>query len=430
VVSNMPRANRSFFYPSVGLGFIFTEALKIDPGLLSFGKIRTSYAEVGQAGSIYSTVTTYSSGSASNFSFPFNGVNAFTLSNSLKSTDLEPENTKSLEFGVILGFFDNRVNLDYTYYNSKSDGQIFSVPISASTGYTTETRNAGKMLNYGHEIVLTIKPVVTDKFSWDITTNFTAYTNKVEKLAEGIETLNMGGSRVSIQARAGELYPTLFGTGYARDSETGKIVVDSDPNSARYGMPLSTTGNIKLGKADPDFEITLMNTFKYKNITLYAQVDWRQGGKIASGNSRLAKLYGTHYDTQNREEDCVLDAVKGYYDNDGNLIVEGDNDIVIQKGYYYYAKVLDPIRESNVYDASFIRLRELMLSYDIPTGLLKKFHISSASVYAIGRNLWLIKSGLPHYDPEMSDGSGNAIGETYTDYPQTSSFGVGVNLKF
>ncbi len=430
VVSNMPRANRSFFYPSVGLGFIFTEAMEINPKILSFGKVRMSYAEVGQAGSIYSTVTTYSPGGASYFSFPFNGINAFTLSNSLKSTDLKPENTKSVEFGTTLGFLNNRINLDYTYYYSKSDGQIFSVPISSSSGYTSETRNAGVMLNHGHEMVLTIKPVVTDKFSWDITTNFASFVNKVEKLAEGIETLNMGGSRVSIQARAGELYPTLFGTGYARDPETGKIVVESDPNSARYGMPLSTTGDIKLGKADPDFELSFMNTFKYKNLTLYAQVDWRKGGKIASGNSRLAKLYGTHHDTKFREEDCVLDAMKGHYDSNGNLIVEDQNDIVIQKGYYYYRTVLDPIRESNVYDASFIRLREVKLGYDLPARFLKKLHISNASVYAIGRNLWLIKSGLPYYDPEMSDGSGNAIGETYADYPQTSSFGLGLNLKF
>ena len=430
VVSNMPRANRSFFYPSVGLGFIFTEAIDIKPELLSFGKVRVSYAEVGQAGSIYSTVTTYSSGSASNFSFPFNGVNAFTISNSLKSTDLEPENTKSLEFGTNLGFLKNRVTLDYTFYYSKSDGQIFSVPISSATGYTSETRNAGEMKNLGHEIVLNMKPVVTDKFSWDITTNFTAYTNKVEKLAEGIDMLALGGYRVSIVAKEGERYPVLRGAGYARDPDTGKIVVDSDPTSSGYGMPLQSTGDIDLGKADPDFELTFMNTFKYKNFTLYAQVDWRQGGKISSGNARLAKLYGTHYDTKFREKDVVEDAMKGHYDDDGNLVVDGKNDIVIQHGYYYYRRVMDPIRESNVYDASFIRLREVMLSYDISAGFLKKFHISSASVYAIGRNLWLIKSGLPHYDPEMSDSSENAIGETYADYPQTSSFGLGLNLKF
>ena len=195
-------------------------------------------------------------------------------------------------------------------------------------------------------------------------------------------------------------------------------------------MPLQSTGDIDLGKANPDFEVSFLNTLKYKGISLYAQIDWRQGGKISSGNSRLAKLYGTHYDTQFREDDFILDAVKGHYDSNGNLVVEGANDIAIKRGYQYYAKVLDPIRESNVYDASFIRLREVRINYDLPFGFLKRCYIKNASVYAIGRNLWLIKSGLPHYDPEMSDTSGNAIGETYTDYPQTTSFGFGINLKF
>lgn len=430
VVSNMPRNNRSFFYPSAGLGFIFTEAMKNRPGFLSFGKVRMSYAEVGQAGSIYATTTTFAPGGAGGFSFPFNGVNAFTLGNSLKSTDLQPENTKSAEVGLNLGFFENRINFDYTFYHSKSDGQIFSVPVSSTTGYTTETRNAGEMLNRGHEVILNLKPVETKNFGWDFTANFASYISKVEKLAEGIDMLTLGGNRVSIVAKEGEEYPILRGTGFARDPESGKIVVLSNPSSANHGMPLQSTGDIDLGKANPDFELNFLNTFRYKKIALYAQVDWREGGKISSGNSRLAKLYGTHYDTQFRENEVTEDAMKGYYDSNGILVVEGVNDIVIKRGYQYYAKVMDPIRESNVYDASFIRLREIKISYDLPSGFLRRFYIQAASVYAVGRNLWLIKSGLPHYDPEMSDGSGNAIGETYTDYPQTSNFGFGINLKF
>ncbi|MEL7588581.1 MAG: SusC/RagA family TonB-linked outer membrane protein [Prolixibacteraceae bacterium] len=430
VVSNMPRDNRSFFYPSAGLAFVVTEAMQVKPELLSFGKIRMSYAEVGQAGSIYATNTTYAPGSAGGFSFPFNGVNAFTLANSLKSADLQPENTRSVEFGVNLGFLKNRLNLDYTFYHSKSDGQIFSVPVSSATGFTTEIRNAGEMLNKGHEIVLNIKPVVTKNFNWDFTTNFTTYVSKVVKLAEGIDMLRLGGNRVSIVAKEGEEYPILRGTGYARDPESGKIVVLSDQSSPSAGMPLQSTGDIDLGKANPDFEVNFLNTFKYRKVSLYAQVDWRQGGKISSGNSRLSKLYGTHYDTRFRDEDYVEDAVKGHYDNNGTLVIDGENDIVIKRGYQYYAKVMDPIRESNVYDASFIRLREVKLSYDLPASLLRKMYVRNASVYVIGRNLWLIKSGLPHYDPEMSDTSANAIGETYADYPQISSFGFGINLTF
>jgi hypothetical protein len=126
----------------------------------------------------------------------------------------------------------------------------------------------------------------------------------------------------------------------------------------------------------------------------------------------------------------VEKALKGYFDSEGNIIVEGENDIVIKRGYQYYRSVGDAIRETSIYDASFIRLREVRLNYDIPVGFLKRYYITGASIYAVGRNLWLIKSGLPHFDPEMGNTSGNAIGGTYTDYPQISSYGFGINLKF
>jgi TonB-linked SusC/RagA family outer membrane protein len=434
VVSNMPRGNRSFFYPSVGMGFIFTEVMD-KSGALTFGKVRASYAEVGQAGGIYSTSTVYTKSSASRFSFPYLGINAFNLSSNLKSTDLVPENTKGWEVGANLVFFKNRINFDYTYYNSKSEGQIFSVPVSATTGFTVETRNAGEMVNQGHEILLTLRPVVTDNFSWDFATNFSAFTNKVTKLAEGVDELVLGGNSyvAYVVAREGEPYPVLRGYGYTRD-ENGKIVVKgNDPESYNYGMPLrSPSADVIFGKVDPDFEINFMSTFRYKNISLYAQVDWRQGGVMNSGDSRLTKLYGTHYETQFREEDYIVpDAVKGYYDDDGNLVVQGENDIVINRDYDYWRRVMDGLGEQNVYDASFIRLREVRINYDFPSRFLQNSNVfKGGSVYLVGRNLWLIKSGLPHFDPEMNSNSGNAYGYSYTGYPQISNYGFGINLKF
>jgi TonB-linked SusC/RagA family outer membrane protein len=433
VVSNMPRNNRSFFYPSIGLGFTFTELMD-DSSILTFGKVRANYAEVGQAGGIYSTSTVYTKSSASGFSFPYNGINAFNLSNNLKSTDLLPENTKGWEIGANLVFFNNRLNFDYTYYNSKSEGQIFSVPISPTTGFTTETRNAGEMTNQGHELMLSLKPIVTKDFNWDMAVNFTAYTNKVTKLAEGVEEIGLGGSGyvALVVAREGESFPILRGYGYARD-ENGKIVVKgNDPGSTNYGMPLrSATSDVMFGKADPDFEINFMNTIRYKNISLYAQIDWREGGFIGSAEARLAKLYGTHYDTQFREEDYIVpNAVKGYYDASGKLITEGDNDIVIKRDYDYW-RLMDGIGEHQTYDASFIRVREVKLNYDVPARFLARTNFfKSASVYLIGRNLWLIKSGYPHYDPEMNNSRGNATGYTGTAYPQISNYGFGVNIIF
>ncbi|TAL62959.1 MAG: SusC/RagA family TonB-linked outer membrane protein, partial [Bacteroidetes bacterium] len=437
VVSNMPRDQRSFLYPSVGLGFVFTEATKnIKPDFLDFGKVRVSYAEVGQAGGIYSTSTVFVRGGGSNYPFPYQGVNAFTLSSALKSTNLVPENTKSWEAGLNLVFFKNRLNFDYTYFNSISVGQIFSVPVSIATGFSSEVRNAGEMTNHGNEIELNIKPVVSIDFSWDFATNFTAYTNKVSKLAEGVDELTLGSNpdlTYSV-ARVGESYPILRGYGFVHDPATGKIVVESNTASAKYGMPLrSPSADVIFGKANPDFEIDFLNTFRYKNISLFIQVDWRHGGKIASGETRLARLYGTSKDTENRDEPFQFpNAVKGSYVA-GNLVVEGDNDIILPThGSAYWANNMDLIWENNVFDASFIRLREVRMDYTLSANFLSRFNIKSAIVFVMGRNLWLIKSGLPYFDPEMSAGTGNDQGYTSNamTYPQIASFGFGIDLKF
>jgi len=430
VVSNMPRDNRSFFYPSIGLGFVFTEAMDM-PDFITFGKIRASYAQVGQAGGIYNTSTVYTRSGAGRFPFPYQGINAFSRSSNLKSTDLEPENTKSWEVGANIIFFQNRINLDYSYYNSRSEGQIFSVPVSITTGFASETRNAGEMKNHGHELVLGIKPVVINDFIWDITTNFTAFTNKVTKLAEGVDELSLGGASyvAYVVAREKEHYPVLRGYGYARDPE-GRIVVNS-VEGTNYGVPLRTpSADIIFGKADPDFEINFLNTLKYRSFTLYTQIDWREGGVIGSGDIRLQKLYGTFYDTKFREEDYLEpNSVKGYYDSEGKLVILGENDIVIKRDYDYW-RTMDGLGEQNVYDASFIRVREIKLNFDVPAKLLGRIKIKSASVYAVGRNLWLIKSGLPYYDPEMNNSTGNDIGYTSTAYPQISNYGLGLNLVF
>ena len=432
IVSNMPPQNRSFFYPSVGLGVVFTEFLSIPENVLTFGKIRTSIAEVGQAGPIYSTQTLFAPGAATGgFTFPYQGMNAFTQSNELNSSDLEPENTRTFEIGMDLRFLNDRIGIDYTYYDSRADGQIYRVPIAVSTGFTSELRNAGEMSIKGHEVMLHVTPVVTSSFQWDFTANFTTFENKVISLAEGIEQLELGGFWVRLVAQEGEEYPSIRGLGYARDPASGQVVVDGrvtlpngNPNPL-YGMPLRTTEEIILGSAQPDFEFGFINTFSYKNFSLAAQVDWRQGGKLSSGYNRLGNLYGILAETRHREEDYVFPGKQGYYE-EGSLVVTGENDITIQRGYDFFRVNQDPIREANVHDATFVRLRELKLSYELPKAWLQKSFVQSASFYLIGRNLWL-DAAVPNFDPEMFNTS---QGESYNTYPQTKSFGGGVRIRF
>lgn len=431
IVSNMPRGSRSFFYPSLGLGVVLTEFLTVPEKVLTFAKLRASVAEVGQAGPIYSTATLYSAGAATGgFTFPYNGLNAFTQSGNLNSADLKPENTQTFEIGFDLRFLNDRIGLDYTYYDSRANGQIYRVPIAVSTGFTTELRNAGEMSVRGHEVTLNLTPVLTPSFRWDLTTNFTTYTNKVISLAEGIDELGLGGFWVTLVAREGEEYPSIKGIGYARDPATGQVVVDSretlpngNPNT-RYGMPLRTTDEVILGSAQPDFDMGFINTLTYKNFSFSAQIDWRQGGKLSSGYNRLGKLYGILGETENREADYVFPGVKGYYD-EGNLVVVGDNDITIQRGYDFYRTNEDPIREANVYDATFVRLREVRLSVDLPKAWLGKSFIRSASFYLVGRNVWL-NAAVPNFDPEMFN---TTEGESYNTYPQTKSYGAGLRIN-
>lgn len=441
IASNMQQGNRSFFYPSVGLAFAFTELFQTSKlGILDFGKIRASMAEVGQVGPIYVANSVFVNGTADSgdqsgsFMFPFEGITGFTIDKTLISSDLKPENTRTIEFGLDLRFLRNRIGLDYTYYQSKSSGQIFRVPVATSTGYASELRNAGQMSVKGHEIVLTTRPIQTNNFSYTLTTNFTSYINKVISLADGIARLELGGSRATIVAEVGQSYPSLRGFGYVRDSK-GNVVVDSREKlangsvNATYGMPLRSNEEIILGSVVPDFEFGFVNQFNYKNLSLSVQIDWRKGGKISSGSNRLGKLYGSLIETEDRTSDYIFPGSKGYFDASGQLNLVGPNDINIVKGETFYRVNQDPIIEASVYDATFVRLREVRLAYDLPAKWIKKTSIANASVYLTGRNLWL-SAKLPYFDPELNSGIGNAQGEEYMAYPQVMSFGGGVRVTF
>lgn len=432
IVSNMPRQNRSFFYPSLGTAIVFSEFLSIPDQILTFGKFRASVAEVGQAGPLHSTETVFSSGSATGgFSWPYQGFNAFTQSNQLNASDLRTENTRTLELGMDLRLFKNRVGLDYTYYDSRAQGQIYRVPIAISTGFSSELRNAGEMSVRGHEIMLNVTPVQSSAFQWNLITNFSTYVNKVVRLAEGIQQLELGGDFwVTAVAEEGKEFPSIRGSGYARDPQTGEIVVDSRqtlPNGSvnnSYGMPLRSTQEIILGSAQPDFEVGIINTLSHKNVSLTVQIDWRQGGKVSSGMNRLAGLYGTLSESENREEGFVIPAKKGYY-QEGQLVVGGANDIPIRQNYYYAFNQFN-IHESRVYDATFLRLREIKLSWDLPQFWMDKSFVRSVSFYLVGRNIWT-KAALPNFDPEMFDSN---KGINYLTYPQIKSYGGGVRVNF
>lgn len=440
-VSNLPRNNRDFFYPSIGFGFAFTDAFDLSNNWLSFGKVRASYAEVGAApDDPFVTRNIYvGGGSGSGFLtddivFPFNGLNAYTLSDLIRSNELQPQNTKTIEFGGDFRFLENRITIDYTYYIQNTQDQIFQVPLAPASGFTAEFRNAGELETKGHELVVSAIPFRSEDLQWEIVTNFSTYSNEVKSLEEGVDNIFLGGFVTpNIRAQAGAAYPIIFGTSYVRDDD-GNIVVDSRQtidggSNPYYGMPLQGPAT-NIGNVQPDFELSFTNNFTFKGITLTAQLDWRKGGNAYAGNTRLLKLYGMAELTEDRETPTVFEGSKGFIDDDGNLVVEGDNDIEILQGQTFWSNAMDAITESNIYSTSFVRLREVTLGYALPSSLVEETPFTAASIFFTGRNLFLI-SDYPNFDPETSvGGSGNFQGLEYVSLPQTRSYGAGIRVTF
>lgn len=431
-VSTMPHGNRDFFYPSVSGSFVFTglKGLK-DNKVLSFGKIRLSYAQVGQAGSYLQNY--YSIGGASSgfltdgIVYPIGGISGYLPSNVIYDPKLKPQNTGTIEAGLQLLFFNNRIGIDYTYSDQTAKNQIFGIPLAGSTGYATYYTNAGEMTSKTHEIVFTATPVKLKVFTWDLIVNFTTTVNKCVSLAPGVESISLGGYETpNVRASAGDAYPAIYGNLFARDSQ-GRILVDEDPNSPYYGMPYQGKFG-KIGDVTPKFILGFNNNFTFfRMLTLSARIDWKNGGDIYSGSNRLMDLYGTSKRTADRTTPFVFDGYKA--DGSKNNIQRGGpNDLAAYEALFN--DTYGNIEEANIYETSFVKLREILLSFEFPRSITKPLHLQKLSVNVFARNI-LLWSKLPNFDPETSQGQGNMQGGIdYMSLPQTTSFGGGFNITF
>lgn len=428
-VSTMPRGARSFFYPSVSLGFVASEieALK-NVSWLSFAKLRLSYAEVGQAGTYYDNyylTPAYGGGFwiGAPIQYPIGGVNAYIPNSVQFDPNLVPQNTQSYEFGVDLKFFNNRLGLDYTYSKQNVTDQIFNVPLAGSTGASQLRMNAGNMTTDAHEIVLYATPVKVKDFQWDVSLNYTMVENEVQELAEGVESIFLGGF-VTPQVRAGIGYtfPVIYGVSFVRDDNDEIVVVDN-PGAWNHGFPQIGDPDV-IGEVSPDFILNGSTSFSYKSISLSAVFEWKQGGEMYSGSNGLLDLYGMSAVTEDRESTFVFDGVKP--DGTPNDIVRGgvNDPRAVEE---LYANVLSNIDEYYIHENSFVKLREVSLRYQLPKNIYKTVNVG-VSFYT--RNI-LIWSALRNLDPETSQGNTNMAGsfERFTP-PQTTSYGFGIDLTF
>ena len=415
-VSNMPRNNRSFFYPSISAGFILTELDALKNNVINHAKLRVSYAEVGQAGDFlenYYSTPTYGGGfyTLTPIMYPMKGTTAYTPYYTIFDPKLKPQNTRSYEVGADVNFLDNLITFSYTYSRQNVKDQIFEVPLASSTGASKLLTNGGKIHTNTHEFTLGFNPIRTKNINWDFAFNWTKIDNYVDELAPGVENISLGGYVTpQVRASAGEKFPVIYGVGFKRDENCNRLV---DEN----GLPIAGEAQV-IGKVSPDFVMGFNTSLRLWKCTISAVLDWKQGGQMYSRTTGLSDYYGVSKRTENREGTIIFDG----YKQDGTK-----NDIAITGAnaqQVYYSRLND-IDESSVYDNSFIKLREVAVNYKI----LQKRSIE-LSVNAFARNI-LVWAQLPDLDPEASQGNNNMAG-AFEDYsmPQTASFGFGFNIKF
>ena len=454
--STLPVDNNSYFYPSVTASVLLSEAFGWRSKAVNYLKIRGGWSQVGADANPYQLATVFTSETA------FNGNPLQSSSTIGMNPNLKPEKTSSIEAGFEAAFWDNRLYMDFTYYKTDSRNQILKLATTAASGYTSQVRNAGHIRNRGYEIQLGAVPIQTSKgFRWNLDLNYGANSSKVVKLDdEGLITsYQLYSSGIQILASVGEAYGTLFGTSYVRDAN-GNVVVDAN------GLPKISTTNKTLGKFTPDWTGGISNTFSYRSLSLSFLIDASVGGSIFSNTNKTGKYTGVlantlsgrdaehgglWYYTAAMGNNVRLPESPSYsVSSDGlyyaqvngqstrvyqdGIMVEGvtesgsKNEEVVSAEKYYHR--IYSIAEANVYDASYVKLREVALSYRLPRLWTQKLHLQEASVTLTGRNLWTIYKSVPNIDPESALTTGNAQGVEAYSLPTTRSFGVNLSVKF
>jgi TonB-linked SusC/RagA family outer membrane protein len=406
--STLPTGENSYFYPGVNLSFILSEVLDLSD---VFIKLKGSWAQVGSDTQPYRLQQTYA------FFDPWGAIIRPTVSNTLLNPGLKPEITTSIEFGIDLRLFDNRLGLDVTYYDASTKDQIIPIEISGSTGYLNRYANIGEMTNTGIEIELNARPI-DRAFTWDLGLSFARNRNEVVSLAPGLEQLNLGGQwNVDIQARTGESYGSIFGPGYSKYE--GQII-------NKDGLPVIDETYRVLGNVTPDYIWGFTNTFAYKGIYLNALIDGRQGGDIYTMTTTWGRYAGVLYETlAGREGGIVGEGVKDA--GDGTYV---ENDVVVPAKQYNQRAFSNDVAEGSVFDGSYIKFRQLELGYMFPDNLWGNFPLKGLRVSIVGRNLAFLYKTVPHIDPETSFSNGNAQGMEFGQLPTSRSIGFNVGFRF
>lgn len=423
--STLPKGNNSYFYPSFTGSFVFSQL--VDAQWLKFGKLRAGWSQTGNDTSAHQIYDTYENTAFSGSSF--NQYPYFLTSLSKKNQFLKPETKTSWEVGLEMQFFKNRFGFDVTYYNEETEDLIMGVEFGAETGVTSKILNAGRSVNKGIEAMVNVVPIRTNDFEWGINVNFSKNDNKIVELYGDLETLQIGSApfKASLVAAVGEKYGQIRGTDFIYDSEGNKVV-------GANGLYLSS--DVKnLGSIIADWNMGIRNSFTYKNFTLSALVDIQQGGKYFSVTNMFGHYSGMLEETAAnnvRETGVVAQGVTGTVvrNSDGSYTVTNTAENTTNvSAYNYFGHYYAGPTAQNVFDADYVKLREVTISYAFPEKLRGPF--SNVIVSAFGRNLGTWGLDNKHIDPEQaSGGSGNIQGMEGGSLPSTRTYGMNLKLQF
>ena len=411
--STLPKGRNSFFYPSVGAAFIVSDALGLQSRVLTYAKLRASWARVGNDTDPYQLATVYGNGAA------WAGQPSFSAPDQLSNANLKPEETHGEEIGTDLGIFNNKLLLNATLYQKSTKNQILPVSISAATGYTQALVNSGEVRNRGLEVAATVSPVDTRDFRWSITANWAKNNNKVLSLYSGVQRIVVGSYwNVNVTADSGQPYGNLVGYKWKRDDQ-GRIVVD-----AETGLPERDAKQTVLGNYNPDWIGGITNAFTYRNLRLSVALDGQMGGEVYSVTKWFGQYSGVLSATlKGREKDWCDPGyvVPNSVTEDGSPNTKS----VCPQDYWhntFYAQ------EEGIIDASYLKLREARLAYTVPGSVAHRLGLSSAVVALVGRNL-LLWAKQRTIDPETTFDTGNRQGVENGQLPTARSIGFSVSVR-
>ncbi len=424
--STLPENNWSYFYPSASLSFLLNNFIDAEGNWLDYLKVRGSYAMVGNDTGPYQLDVGYNLQQNG-----YLGLTTLSRPGTKMNPDLKPEQTTSLEFGLEWRMLSNRFYGDFSLYSIKSQDLIMDVPVPSSTGYSRFRSNVGEITNKGWEFLIGGMPVQTDKFSWDVSLNFSHNKNTLVDLIEGLDnyvftTTNSGIVVVQATVKNDSLgvaggFGDIYGKTYQK-TEDGKIIVDAN------GRPLATAEKVYLGNYQPDYVAGLSNTFNFFNFTLNFLIDARIGGQLYSGTD--ARLDGSGVSDRTlayREDGIVFDGVVNTGTAEDPVYEQNTAKITGQE----YWGAMSGIAENHVYDQTNIRLREFSLTYRFPSSMFNNIFIENLSLGVVGRNLFFLYKDIENFDPESSFSTSNySQGVLWYNLPTTRSFGFTLNVNF